>query len=264
MRIMSTKPKSYLNQMLSQLPNGCVATSIWLKSLGISNDLQQSYKRNGWLKSIGKGAFVKYNDEATAEGAIYTLQKQLNLKVHIGASSALAMHNFEHFATLAFFPTQLFTADNIKLPKWFVDNFIKNAKNPSKTQNGFFKTSLFSTDVGIKIIEQNGLELQISTPERAFLEELYIAPEYINFSSIYQMLELAVNLQPELLQELLENCNSIKIKRLFLYMAENISHEWFAYLNLSKINLGSGKRVISKGGKLDKKYNIVIEDLDRI
>ena len=47
-------------------------------------------------------------------------------------------------------------------------------------------------------------------------------------------------------------------------MAENILHEWFDYLNLSKINLGSGKRVISKGGKLDKKYNIVIEDLDSI
>lgn len=207
---------------------------------------------------------MKYNDEATPEGAIYTLQKQLNLKVHIGAGSALAIHNFEHFTTLSLFPTQLFTADNIKLPKWFVDNFIKNAKNPSKTQNGFFKTSLFSTDVGIKAIEQKGLELRISSPERAFLEELYIAPEYINFSSIYQMLELAVNLQPELLQKLLENCSSIKVKRLFLYMAEKTGHEWFDYLNLSKINLGSGKRVITKGGKLNKKYNIVIEDLDSI
>ncbi len=87
--------------------------------------------------------FVKYNDEATAEGAIYTLQKQLNLKVHIGASSALTIHNYEHFTVLSFFPTQLFTADNIKLPKWFMDNFIKNAKILLKPKTAFFLKLLY-------------------------------------------------------------------------------------------------------------------------
>jgi hypothetical protein len=34
-------------------------------------------------------------------------------------------------------------------------------------------------------------------------------------------------------------------------------------LEVSKMDLGSGKREIVKGGKLDKKYHIVIPDLNR-
>ena len=145
-----------------------------------------------------------------------------------------------------------------------MDNFIKNAKNPTKTQNGFFKTSLFSTDVGIKTIEQKGLELQFSSNScnssgckfTANSNIWYILEKFIYSGAMYNSSRKALSG--------VDICNSIKVKRLFLYMAENILHEWFDYLNLNKINLGSGKRVISKGGKLDKKYNIVIEDLDSI
>ena len=35
-------------------------------------------------------------------------------------------------------------------------------------------------------------------------------------------------------------------------------------LNIRYINLGSGKRIIEKGGKLDKKYNIVIGNIENI
>ena len=45
---MTTKRKAYLNQMLQQIPQGAVVTSVWLRSLGISNDLQQYYKNNKW------------------------------------------------------------------------------------------------------------------------------------------------------------------------------------------------------------------------
>jgi len=66
------------------------------------------------------------------------------------------------------------------------------------------------------------------------------------------------------MQELLEMCTSVKVKRLFLYMSEKINHAWLEYLKLDKIDIGKGKRVITKGGTLDKKYNIVIESLDEI
>ena len=60
-----------------------------LKTLGISNSLQQSYRNNGWIYSIGNGAFVKYNDTPTLNGSVYTMQNQLALDVHFGAKSAL-------------------------------------------------------------------------------------------------------------------------------------------------------------------------------
>ena len=40
--------------------------------------------------------------------------------------------------------------------------------------------------------------------------------------------------------------------------AEKINHPWFKKLNLGKIDLGSGKRVVFENGILDKKYNITV------
>jgi len=48
------------------------------------------------------------------------------------------------------------------------------------------------------------------------------------------------------------------VKRLFLYLAEHIGHEWFNYLDISTIDLGKGKRSIIKNGCLDPKYQITI------
>jgi hypothetical protein len=63
---------------------------------------------------------------------------------------------------------------------------------------------------------------------------------------------------------LLEKCNSVKVKRLFLYFAELSNHSWFKRLDLSKIDLGKGVREVTKGGKYNQKYNIIIGDVKEI
>jgi hypothetical protein len=66
------------------------------------------------------------------------------------------------------------------------------------------------------------------------------------------------NLPPKQVQALLEDCQSVKVKRLFLYMAEKANHSWFKQLDLSKLDLGSGKRSIVKSGVLIDKYGITV------
>jgi hypothetical protein len=66
------------------------------------------------------------------------------------------------------------------------------------------------------------------------------------------------NLRPLQVQKLLEACESIKVKRLFVFMAEKAGHAWFKHVDLSKVNLGSGKRSIVIGGQLDPKYQITL------
>ena len=66
------------------------------------------------------------------------------------------------------------------------------------------------------------------------------------------------NLRPDLVQNLLENCSSIKVKRLFLYLAEKASHGWVQHIKLDKIDLGSGKRSIVKNGVYNSKYKITV------
>ncbi|MEK6654555.1 MAG: type IV toxin-antitoxin system AbiEi family antitoxin domain-containing protein, partial [Thermodesulfobacteriota bacterium] len=50
----------------------------------------------------------------------------------------------------------------------------------------------------------------------------------------------------------------IKAKRLFLFLAEKCGHAWVNKLDISKVRLGSGKRLIVRGGRLDKKYQITV------
>ena len=74
----------------------------------------------------------------------------------------------------------------------------------------------------------------------------------------YYVMEMLTTLRPKLLQQLLESCTSIKVKRLFLYMAEKAGHSWFKVVDVSTISLGSGQRVLANGGKYISKYNITI------
>ena len=67
-----------------------------------------------------------------------------------------------------------------------------------------------------------------------------------------------VNLRPDILQKLLEGCNSIKVKRLFLYMSKKANHQWGNFLNLKTVDLGQGDRSIVKNGVYDPKFRITV------
>jgi len=71
-------------------------------------------------------------------------------------------------------------------------------------------------------------------------------------------MEGAVNLRPDLLNSLLKECRNIKVKRLFLWFAQKHRHQWFNLVNVKDVNLGKGKRIVCKGGKLDPEYLITV------
>src|SRR5699024_5262268 len=106
--------------------------------------------------------------------------------------------------------------------------------------------------------------IKISTLERAVLEMLYLVPDKITANEAYQIVELLTTVKPKEFQKLLENCSSIKINRLFLYITDTISHSLFKKLDNAKIKLGNGIREITAGGKFNAKYNIIINDIEEI
>ena len=60
------------------------------------------------------------------------------------------------------------------------------------------------------------------------------------------------------MQALLADCDNIKVKRLFLFFADRHQHAWLKRLDRKAIDLGSGKRVLAKGGSYDAKYMITV------
>ena len=103
-----------------------------------------------------------------------------------------------------------------------------------------------------------GWPVLLSTPERAALEMLDELPKNESFEQADMLMENLVNLRPASMSEMLKDCQSVKAKRLFLWFAERHAHDWFSGLNLAGVNLGSGKRVIALGGRLDSTYGITV------
>lgn len=57
---------------------------------------------------------------------------------------------------------------------------------------------------------------------------------------------------------LLQACRSVKDKRLFLVLAERHQRAWLSRLDMAKVDLGTGKRMLVPGGKLHPKYRITL------
>ena len=105
--------------------------------------------------------------------------------------------------------------------------------------------------------------LTLSRPERAFLEMLDELPDHESFHQADMIMQGAVNFSPRQLQKLLVDCSSVKVKRLFMFFADRYKHAWLKRLDKTKIDLGKGKRVLAKGGRLDPEYLITVpEDID--
>jgi hypothetical protein len=71
-------------------------------------------------------------------------------------------------------------------------------------------------------------------------------------------MEGLANLRPKLVQELLQKCTSIKVKRLFLYLSEKANHSWLRFIDRSLVDIGTGNRRVTEGGVYIPKYQITI------
>jgi hypothetical protein len=85
-------------------------------------------------------------------------------------------------------------------------------------------------------------------------------PKRQSYEEAFQVMESLTSLRPQVLQRLLEGCSSVKTKRLFMHAAERSNQPWLQRLNLSKVDFGSGRRTIHAGGRLDRKYDLVVAD----
>ena len=241
-----------INSLIQSVPRGSVLLPSWLLVQGYSYELQQSYRKSNWLKSIGKGAMLKSGDPLVLTGALAALQNVENLNIHIGGRSALELQGLAHYLQINNPETTLFVNGRTKLPLWF-------ANNDWNTRTKLFRLSLFKDEtLGMTDFQEGELIMKISNPARAIMECLALCPDKFPLLESFELMEGLGALRPAKVQELLENCKSLKVKRLFLYFAEKANHNWFKYLDINKIDLGIGKRSLVESGVLVSKYKLVL------
>lgn len=248
---MSTEIVSKINQLTQSQPYGVVFLSSWLSERGYSLDLQQRYKKSRWLESMGAGALKRAGDMVQIEGAIYALQRQLGVSIHIGGKSALAMLGKSQYLQFDQKEITLFGQPTEKLPKWF-------SAYPWEKKLKYHRSNFLPQGLNMVNFEVGSFNIKLSGPIRAMMECLYLAPMEQSLVECYELMEGLNNLPPVSVQALLEQCNSIKVKRLFLFMAEKAEHSWFKYIKQDKIDLGKGKRSVVPDGIYIPKYRITV------
>ena len=253
---MSTKKHANIKLLLKNHPHNTILTAEEMVRQGVSRDLQRSAIRSGWLTRIGAGAYTVLEEPVSLEGALYTLQNDLGLSVHQGGYTALNEKYGKTHNLPVSRKTQLFSYRGEKLPAWFRANYGSSCD--------IYTTSFLPPDAGFTVYDAVNFKVKIPVVERAILEMLYLTPSVHTLQETYQVIELLSTVKPSVIQNLLEVCTSVKVKRLLLYMAERAGLAWFKRLDLSKIDLGSGDREITKGGLYDKKYRIVIGNVEAI
>lgn len=249
---MSLQNEIKIKSLLQKWPQGVVATTAWLESLGISRQLQTRYLKSEWIERVGNGAYKRFEDPITWQGGLHALQKQAQIPVHVGGLTALTLQGFSHYLRLGREDVYLFSPLKTTLPGWFRNH------EGWKDQIHHIKTSFLPGQPGLTEYEEKTFTLTISTPERAILECLFMAPEKMDLVECYQLMEGMANLRPKQLQELLEACQSIKASRLFLYMADKAKHPWLKYIKRESLNLGQGDRSLTRGGVYISDYKISV------
>jgi len=248
---MSTDMGSKINSLLNSQPPGAVFLSSWMAEQGYSHDLQRRYKKSNWLKSIGAGAAIRSNEKVGYEGAIYALQNQTGLTIHPGGRTALSLLGKAHYLELVTSKIILFGGSGEKLPSWF-------KKHDWGTHIDYHETAFLPKNLGLTEFEAKNFSIKISGAALALMECLYLAPQKQELMECFELIEGLNNLIPKQVQTLLESCQSVKVKRLFLYMAEKAGHDWFNELDITKVDLGKGKRSLVKNGTFVGKYGITV------
>jgi len=254
MTSMNIQKPSKLNFLLQEWPKGTVAVQPWLNTHGISRQLVDSYRRHNWLERIGVGAYIRVGDNVGWQGAIFALQHGYGYQFHLAAKTALTCQGLSHYLPMG--PMQNIelmksSSESHVLPKW-IDKFFKD-----KNQFILYERNLFDNEQhGLTKVYDAQIPMIVSSPERAIMECFSLAPKYGSLSSCYSLLEGMSSLRPKLVQSLLEECRSVKVKRLFMLFSEVLNHKWHGRLNKNKMNFGSGKRVIGEGGYYYSEYQL--------
>lgn len=245
-----------LKNILNNTPRGIVLTSDYLKQQGVSSKLTWWYVHSNWLEKLSNRAYKKVNDKLLWSGLIYTLQTIHQLNIHISGRTAIAISGKAHYLYLGNDKSiSVATGKNVKIPAWFTHaDFIAEKFELQKSvllKDENIQKYLMQTEL-------EGLQIGYSCNELAILEVLSGCKTEHDYEEASQLMESFPYLRSGIVQELLEQSNSIIATRLYLHLVKLHNHGWYKKLDFSKFNLGTGKRRVGEGKFYDKDLQLYV------
>jgi hypothetical protein len=255
---------------LDYVPYGLVVTKSWLLAQGLSRHTLDNWVKSGQLASVVYGVYKRPDTKLTWQGVVYSLQR-MGSDLRPGGITALSYQGLGHYLQLGQHQTvHLYGQEH--LPRW-LNKLLPDVTFVRHNEAQLLGRHPHSGIDALKEFEATTLiniavpfsDILTSSPERAWFEVLLDVPEKISFEHADQLMQGLVNLSPKRLNKLMALCQNVKVRRLFLWFAERHRHAWFGKLDIESYTwesglLGSGKRVLAKGGKLEPKYLITVPE----
>ena len=249
---MSIRTHTKLNHLLECVPDGVAIPSSWLSANGYPPQLVRKYVQGGWLRPLGSRVYARPAEAVTWEGVILGLQRLGGYQLHVGGVTSLNRHGLAHYLSLSGDAVVQVWGQG-RAPAWVgqVDVGVRWSFHTRRLFSHEPQSSWAALPTQFR-----DWTLRCSTPERAILEVLSEVGE----SSSAFSFEGLTTLRPATVNELLQSCIHNKAKRLFLFLADYYNYPWVKRVDTEAIDLGSGKRMITRGGKLDKRYLITVPE----
>ena len=255
---MKHQRKERLKPLLDKVPPGYLVDTPWLRAQGADPKSIHGYVGRGWLERVIRGVYHRPLSEGMEGSAkdfwqavLLSLQQILGYDIHLGGESALDLAGYIHYLSFGYPPRIHFYGS---APSWL-------KRLPMRTEIILHPRTLFKesqNDLGEISQGMRQWPIKASSPEQAILEALDELPNHASFSNLDKIFEGLTTLRPKRLMELLENCRSIKVRRLFFVFADKHQHSWRDYLDPSQIDLGKGPRALVKDGKIHPEYHISV------
>ena len=230
---LTERPK--LNYRLqTTFPRGTPFDHQDLTKLGISSALAHHYSKSGWLVRLGRGVFMFPNDTLRQEDCLKFLARRVP-GFHAGGKTALGWRGIRHNLS-AREPLSLWGDRKARLPAWFQKLFPARytARNP-------FSATL-PKNFGLQPLPETPDGGLVSVPERALLEMLSEVGLRQGVEEARNIMEGVRSVRPEVLETLLKNCLRLKVLRLCVQWAEELTLDWAAAArNSAKHKLGKSR-----------------------
>lgn len=215
-----TKRHDLIKHLQTALPRGTPSDHQQLAELGVSSALAHHYVKSGWLVRLGRGVFRFPNDTLRQEDCLKFLSRRVP-GFHVGGKTALAWRGIRHNVP-ARESLSLWGEGKASLPGWFRTLF------PARYTARHPFSARLPKNFGLQPLPETPDGVLVSAPERALLELLSEVGVHQGIEEARNIMEGARALRPEVLATLLKHCQRVKVVRLCVRWAEEMSLPWAA------------------------------------
>ena len=94
MTTMNRQISTKINKLLQQWPKGTLVVQSWLEQQDIYRQLSDAYCKHGWLERFEPGVYKRAGDDVSWTGALYTLQREMQLKNTCWRTNRIRINGF--------------------------------------------------------------------------------------------------------------------------------------------------------------------------